>query len=132
VYLNPRDKVFLVISQVMGPAGRTEIGEPVKIADAELESQAGAALLRALDSFHSNVYSPETARLSSDKEYRNFRKQHLSVSVERPVSGEVVIIPLHREKGGYTGKRAEQIVLSKDEVPARLASALREAFSVAT
>src|SRR5262245_24227431 len=131
VYKNVKSKELLVIAKVVGATGRAEIGEPIRVSDAEVESAIANILLRTLDSFQTNVYSLEATRPKTEEEYQTFRKHHLRVSVERRSSGDIILLPLHRIKGGYAGKYAEQVVVSKEEVPDKIASALQEAFSLA-
>jgi len=132
VYKNVKSNDVLVVAKVVGPNGRTEIGDPIRISDDELESLVAVKLLRALDSFATNVYSLEATRPMSTEDYQTFRKHHLSVSVERLESGDIVFLPLHHVEGGYGGKYAEQVVVAKQDVPAMIPAALREALRVAT
>lgn len=133
IYFNHRKKVFLVVSEARrGRYGRSEVGRPAEIADAEFEAKVGDVLLRSLDSFQTNVFSPETARRASGEEHRVFSKQHVGVDVERALSGDLILRPLHHLQGGYVANRGEQIVVSKEDVPQKIATALREAFKLAT
>jgi hypothetical protein len=133
VYFNIREKVFLVAAQGILKSGmRGEIGDRIQISDAELESRIADALLRALDSFKTNMHADEKAHRSSDEEYRVFRKKHIGVTVERRPSGELIFIPLHHSKGGYSGSYAEQVIVAPSDIPTKIPSALREAFSLAT
>ena len=131
LYFNRREDYFLVVVEAKKGYGRTEVGEPVKIAGGEFENRICQVVSQALDSFHSN--SPEDQIRRQPGEYQTFRKKHLSVGVQRQrSSGELRIMPLHRLQGGYVGSLSEAIVVSAQEVPTKIAAAIREAFNVAT
>ena len=133
VYFNTREKVFLVVAQAIQKSGmRAEIGDPIRINDSELESRIGDVLIRALNSFKTNIYSDDKGRRYSDEQYRAFRKEHLGVTVERSPSGDVIIVPLHHSKGGYSGSYEEKIVVGKADIPTKIPAALRQAFGLAT
>jgi hypothetical protein len=131
LYFDKKDHRFLVAALAKGPTGRTEIGEPIPVTEGEFEPKIGEVVTNCLDSFQTNVYSPETARRSSDAEYRNFRKRHIGVSVERPPSGDLIFRPLHHFQSGYVANRGEQIVVRKEDIPDGVPTALREAFALA-
>jgi hypothetical protein len=132
VYFNNRENVFFVVAEAMRGVAKAEIGEPIRIPESEFDSRIGAVLLEALDSFQTNVYSPDVARGGSQEESRNFIRKHLGVDVERLPSGNITVMPLHHSKGGYSGSYEEKIVVAKADIPAKIPSALREAFSLAT
>jgi hypothetical protein len=116
-----------------GGAAIGEIGEPTVLTDAEFDSRIGSLLLQNLDCYRKQVWSQETARRSvTPEEGRAFIKKHLSISIERPPSGDLVITPLHHEKGGYTGMASEQIIVPSQDIPDKIAPALRKAFTIAT
>ncbi len=131
LYFNRREDYFLVVAEAKIGYGRTEVGQAVKITGDEFEKKIGQILSQALDSFHSNSPNDQLRRLPG--EYQAFRKKHLSIGVERQhSSGELRIMPRHRIQGGYAGKRADEIVLSAQEVLTNLPTAIRKAFDIAT
>lgn len=132
VYLNRGEKCFKVVAEAKRGLAKAEIGNPVVIADYELEARIAGTLIGFLDSFQTNLYSPEIARGGSLEENRIFVKNHLSVSVERLKSGDLVFRPLHHEQAGYVAKTGEQIVVSRNEIPGRIPGAIREAFALAS
>jgi hypothetical protein len=133
VYFNPHDKVFRVVTEAKRGLAQGAIEKPSVVTDVDFESQIGAVLLRHLDYGRTTKWSPEIAlRLGTPQESRAFTKKHLNVSVRRLPSRDLIVTPLHHDKGGYTGKKSEEIVVPKDDVPEKIASALRTAFSKAT
>ena len=133
LYFNIREKSFLVVAQTRQDSGmREEIGEPIRITDVAFDSRISDVLLDFLDSSRRTAHLSGKTRRYSDAEYSLFRKSHLAVSIERRPSGDLIIIPLHHSKGGFSGGYEEQIIVSKDDVPAKIPSALREAFILAT
>lgn len=133
VYFNTREKVFLVVAEARRGLARGEIGQPTIVTDAEIDLRIGGLLVQHLDSFSTNVWSQEIARrCATPQEDRAFIKGHLSVEVERRPPGDLIMKPLHHERGGYTGKVSEQIVVPSKDVPGKVVSALRKAFSIAT
>lgn len=130
-YFNTGKRVFLLIAEAKQGYGRVEIGKPIEIPEAELEASV-EVIIKLLDGFKSNVYSAEKAVRYSKEEYRIFRRKHLSINIGRYASGELVIKPLHREDSGYVGREGEGIVIPKDDVRKRLASALRQAVKIAS
>lgn len=131
LYLNRGRKVFLLVAQAQRGRAQGEIGDPTEISDTEFDSVIGPLLLRCLDSYRNAVWSPERA-------YRpaaSFVKQHLSVAVRRTSSGDLIITPMHHNRGGYTGETSEEILVRSnlsDEAGKKLAEAIREAFRRAT
>jgi len=133
LYYDSREKTCLVIAMARRGRARGDIGEPVVVTDADFDSRIGGLLLQFLDSYRTRVWSQEIAyRGGTPQEERAFIKKHLSVGVARPPSGDLVITPLHHEKGGYTGKESEQIIVPGRDVPDKIAPTLRKAFSIAT
>lgn len=131
LYFNRRENYFLVTAIAKQGYGSVEVGAPVKISGDEFEKRIGQILSQALDSFHGN--SPNDQLRREPGEYQAFRNKHLSIGVERQrSSGELRLMPLHRIQGGYAGKRAEEIVLSAQDVPMKLPATIREAFDIAT
>jgi hypothetical protein len=133
LYFDPREKLCLLVAEARRGRAIGEVGEPVALTDAEFDIRIGGLLLQFLDSYRSRSWSQETARRSgTTQEERAFTKKHLSVGVARPPSGDLVITPLHHEKGGYIGKESDRIVVPSKDVPDKIAPALRKAFSRAT
>lgn len=133
IYFNTREHVFLVANMArVGRYGQREIGMPVRIAEDAFSSSIAKALLASLDSFSTNAYSPETARRSSDEEFRAFRKKHQCIFVERLASGDLVLRPGHHEQGGWTAKRGEQVTVCAADVPRAVPSAILETLRLAT
>lgn len=133
IYCNAREKVWLVVAEARRGRAIGEVGEPVVVTDAEFDTRIGGVLRQFLDSYRTRAWSQEIARrIGTPQEERAFIKKHLSVGVARPPSGDLVISPLHHEKGGYIGKESDRIVVPSKDVPDKIASALRKAFSIAT
>jgi hypothetical protein len=133
VYFDPPGKVCLLVSQARRGRATGEVGEPTIVTEAEFDSRVGELLLQHLDAYRSRIWSREIARrLGSPRESRDFTRKHLSVSIERLPSGDLVIIPLHHDKGGYTGRASERILVPAKDVPDMIALALRKAVSIAT
>lgn len=132
LYYNPKEHRFLVVAVAQDGLALVEIGSPTPIPEAAFESEILNTLLLHLDAFPNNVYYSGHARHGSRETNRLFIREHLSVHVERLPSGDLVIKPLHHERGGYVGKSDEHIMVLKQNVHLELSSALRHAFEVAT
>lgn len=132
LYYNPKERKFLIAGLAQDGLALVEIGSLTEITDAAFDRDVSDTLFRHLDAFRKNVYDALTARRGSRETNRVFVREHLSLQVERLPSGDLVIKPLHHERGGYVGKSGEHIILRKENVRVELASALRRAFDMAS
>src|SRR5690242_13277222 len=105
VYYDKKRRIFLIFPMGLRSSGQTLIDGPTEITAEEFDSRVNQVLGEALDSYQSIV--------SPDRVWRpvegvgTFIKKHLCVSVTRLESGDLDVVPLHHEKGGYVGKEAE-------------------------
>jgi hypothetical protein len=133
IYFNAKQKACLLVSEAKRGRAMGEIGEPTLITDAEFDSRIGGLLLQHLDAYRDSVWTQETARrCGTPQESRAFTKKHLNILIARRPSGDLVITPMHHHGSGYTGRESEQIVVPKEDMPEKIPSALRRAFSIAT
>ena len=123
---------YRVQPYVMGPVSWTEFGEPTVLTGDQFESCIGDAVLDNLEKFNKAVFDPALARRRTEAEQRMSIKQHLCVDVTRLEANKIKVSPQHRERGGYTGDNENTILLKPEEIPQKLAEAIREAFSRAT
>jgi hypothetical protein len=117
---------------VMGPVSWTQFGEPILVRADEFETKIGQVVLETLRQFNKEKFDSARARRRTADENRDFVKRHRSVSVTLQETGEALIRPLHREKGGYVGYDSEAIELSTDQINGKLSEAIRKAFQLAT
>jgi hypothetical protein len=132
LYHDPKKGKFSIVAVAQDGLALAEIGSPTELSDSEFDSSITTLLLHHLDVFKNNVFSPEQARGGTRDDKRRFVREHLSVHVERLPSGDLIMKPLHHERGGYVGKTGEQIIVPKEDVFSGLSSAIREAFQIAT
>jgi hypothetical protein len=132
IYLHVKTGTFRVQPYVMGPVNWTEYGEPTVLTGEQFDSCIGAAVLDGLGKFNKDVFNPALARRETKAEQRGSIKQHLKVHVSRLDTNEIKVSPLHRERGGYVGGKEDSIVVRAEDVPRRLAEAIRQAFHRAT
>jgi hypothetical protein len=130
--LNVKAGVYRVQPYVRGPVSWTEFGEPTVLASEEFDSKIVAAVLDNLEKFDKAVFDQALAHKRTPAEQRKSVKQNLSVFVARLETNEIKISPQHRERGGYVGDEKNSTVLSPEDVPAKLAGAIRAAFDLAT
>lgn len=131
VYFHTTSKTFLIVQVARRGVGRGEVGKGISIEERDFDSKIADVLNYALDSFQTNIYSDKNARGDSPENSREFVKQHLCVNVERDRSGNIHFLPLHHDKGGYSGTRNEEVVVQRGE-EIRINTFLRKAFTVAT
>ena len=105
-----------------------EFGEPTSLSEADFDSRIVVTVLENLAEYDREPFKRELAPRSSDAEYSRFTRAHDHVSVARKESGVVEITPAKGVREGYQGITEAIITLREDEIPARLAAALREAF----
>lgn len=129
LYRSSKSGNFIVQPMTRHPLGCSgEFGGPTAISNDQFDACIVPIVIENLGKYHEQVYQEDLAPKRSAKEYRKFVKEHLHVSVTRFPSGQIDISPSHHERGGYVGDK-ESISLRPDEIPWRLAPALREAFS---
>jgi len=129
VYRSSKNGNFIIQPMTRHPIGASgEFGKPTIISDDQFDARIVLAVIENLAKYHQQVYRDDLAPTRSSKEQRQFVKEHLCVSVTRFPSGQIEIRPGHRERGGYVGDK-ENISLGPDEIPGKLARALRDAFS---
>lgn len=129
IYYEKNRRTFLVFPMGMRSSGQTLIDRAVEITEEEFDSRIAAALAKALDSYQ--------IRISPDQVWRppegvGFIRKNLCVSVERLESGDLDVQPLHHERGGYVGNEGEHIIVPAADISAKIASILRDAFTVAS
>lgn len=132
IYKNVKTQTYAVQPYVMGPISWTHFGEPTLVTQDQFESSITAAVLENLERFNKRVFDPALVRKRTEAENRRFIKDHLCVDVARLDTNEIKVSPQHRERGGYTGGEENSTLLKPEEVPQRLADAIREAFNWAT
>jgi hypothetical protein len=132
VYRNLKTGEYFVQPYTIGPIAASEFGEPTVIQSHEIRTKIADAVLNNLDKFGKESYDRMRAIVRNDKQQMAFLKEHLGVSVSQGQSGELVIYALHREGGGMVGSDEDTFVLSKEEIPHKLAATIAEAFRRAT
>lgn len=130
IYWRMSDNHFVVQRQApWGHLAYRDCGPPIAILGEEFEQKIVAAVDSALDSFGN---SSDPGSTYSDSQYSEFHTQYLQSSILRDSSGDLEVRPMHREKGGFVGIESECIKVSRADVPSRLASAIRKAFTIAS
>lgn len=90
------------------------------------------AVLENLEKFGKEQYNKARAILRNDNQQKEFLKNHVGVGVTEQKAGGLVIHSLHRERGGMVGSNEDVFILSKEEIPQKLAATIAEAFRRAT
>jgi len=132
IYQDVKTGDCFVQPSVMGPVSWTQFGEPILVREDEFKAKIGQVVLESLSQFDKEKFDPQLARRRTPEENREFVKRHRSVSVTLQETGETLIRPLHKEKGGYVGYDNESIVVDADLLNSKLAEAIRKAFELAT
>lgn len=130
IFFSAKTDLFLVFSMGVRPSGgKTLLDAPIEVRADEFASQIVPVLAEALRSFQ-DAASPD--RMWRPASMSAFISRHLCVSVTRLESGDIDVVPLHHEKGGYVGKEAEHVVVPAADVSKKIGIVLRDAFAVAT
>ena len=98
----------------------------------EYDSKIIDAVISNLEKFGKEKYERGRAKRLTPQEQRQFIKQHFGVSVEKGYAEELLIRPLHHERGGFVASDHDAIVLRQKDLPHKLADAITEAFQKAT
>jgi hypothetical protein len=130
VFFSSKGKSFLVFSMGMRSSGQTLLDGTSEIGADEFDSRIDGVLREALDSYETTV-PPHRVWRPPDG-IGTFIRKHLCVSVRRMGSGDLDVVPLRHEKGGYVGNEGEHVLVASADVPAKIASVLKDAFSMAT
>lgn len=129
IYRSKINGAFIIQPMARHPSGASgEFGTPTVISDDQFDIRIVPVVRENLRKYHQQAYQDDLAPKHSNKVWQDFLKEHLCVSVTRFPSGQTEIRPSHHERGGYVGDN-KSISLSPDEIPEKLAAALREAFS---
>ena len=132
VYWDKKANTYLLQAQARRGLAVGAYGFPTEISASSFDATIAELALSALDTFAINVWSEGKSPRYAPQEYRAFTKRYLSISIQRLLTGEIIVKPLHRKAGGYVGLEGEGIKLSAEEARERLPGAIREAFAIAT
>lgn len=132
VYRNVKTGMYFVQPFTIGPVAASEFGEATILKPEEFETRIASAVIENLEKFGKEKFDMARAIIRSDKQQREFLKNHVGVSVSERESGELVIYSLHREGGGMVGSHEDTFVVSKEEIPQKLTAMIVEAFRRAT
>lgn len=128
VYQNIETGVYYVQPFTEGPVATTAFGDPTIIASDEFDEMIVHAVIENLNRFGREKFDPRRAPRLKPAEQRNFIKMHVGVGVRKELGGELIVRPLHRERGGFVAFDRDAITLAPEEVPNKLKSAIAEAF----
>jgi hypothetical protein len=133
IYFETTKKVVRIIAVAQRGFSTVEVGETIDFEESDITSaRFSEVLVEILNSYRVNTYSEDVARALPGNEGRTFIKQHLKITVERFSDGSLSFLPMHHERGGYTGSFSERVCVSSAEVPTGIPAALRVALSKAT
>jgi hypothetical protein len=132
IYKVLKTGIYIVQPHTIGPVAATEFGETTVIRAQEFEERIADAVMSNLDKFGKEQYDKSRAIIRSDKQQKEFLRDHLGVSVSRWESGQLAVYALHREGGGMIGSHEDTFILFNDEIAQKLTATIAEAFRRAT
>ena len=129
IYKNKKTGLYLVQPMAKHPTGASaDFGDPTSLTEEEFESRIVSVVQENLRKYHQQTFDQKLALSFSDEEYSRFTRGHNCVCVTVDDNGIVELIPAARVPGGYVGLKEGNISISKYEIGARLAGAIRDAF----
>jgi hypothetical protein len=85
-----------------------------------------------MEKYRTRKFDAELALRHDHSQQREFVGGHVAVSAARLDSGDIVIRPLHHERGGFVARAEEAISLKGKVSSEQLGAAIRDAFNQAS
>jgi hypothetical protein len=133
IYRNKKTNKILVQPMARHPTGASaDFGAPTELAESDWDSRLLSTVLEDLAKYGGQQYEADLAPKYQRTEYARFTRSNDLVSITRLKNGVVEVNPSERVRGGYRGLNDQMIVLSPEEAPTRLVTAIREALALCT
>ncbi len=132
IYRNLKSGAFLVQPFALGPNGKTACGKALLLQGNETDDKIGAPVLATMEKYRTQKFDAALAIRHDQNQQREFVGGHVAVSVARLDSGDIVIRPLHHERGGFVAHAEEAISLNEKVSCELLGAAIRDAFNRVT
>lgn len=132
IYRNLNTGVYSVQPFTEGPVATTAFGDPTEILPQEFDERIVNAVIANLEKFGKDKFEEHRAIRRNPEEQRSFIKAHVAVSIRKDPTGRLIVRPLHRERGGFVGFDEDAIILEAEQIGAKIAAAVMEAFRRAT
>ena len=129
IYRDLASGAYIVQPFALGPNGKTACGNALVLHGNETDEKIGASVLATMERYRTQKFDAALAIRHDRNQQREFVAGHVAVSISRLDSGDIVIRPLHHERGGFVARDEEAISLKEKVSCELLGAAIRDAFN---
>jgi len=124
---------YLVEKYAPSPnGGSIALKDPVLIPSEQFDESVAGVILNCFESYTKDRFDPDRVSRESDKEHREFTKQHKKIAIFLSSPNDIDIYPLERYRGGeHRGIKDSKITIAKSRALNDLPQAIHQAFSKA-